>query len=297
MNRKQLALVVASTAVACALVAAALFTGGLTSSDERLKVVASFYPLAYFAEEIGGEKAKVDVLIPENAEPHAWEPSTSDILKVDKADVFIYNGGGFEPWIGNFLDSAHNGALTVVDTSAGIAISGDPHFWLDPLSAKLQVDNILAGFSSADPGNAGLYEANAQALKGRLDKLNQDYVDGLAGRLKNDIVTTHEGFDYMANRYGFNAHAAIGISADEQPSVQAIADLVDIVHGLGIHYVFVEPVYSDQYMETIAAETGAQTLVLDGIHGRTGVHSGMDYFEIMYANLEQLRIGLEAPGV
>jgi zinc transport system substrate-binding protein len=289
-------LVGVGVAVACALAMTAIFTGVLAPDDGKLKVVASFYPLAYFAGEIGGEKANVELLMPENSEPHAWEPGTSDILKVDRADIFIYNGGGFEPWVDDFLGSAHNDGLTVVDTSAGIAISGDPHFWLDPLTAKVQVDNILTGFLSADSDNAAFYESNARDLKARLDKLDVDFQAGLAGRAKNDIVTTHEGFNYLADRYGFNAHGAIGISADEQPSIQAMSDLADLMGDLGIRYVFVEPGYSDQYMETIAAETGAQVLVLDGIHGRTGVHAEMDYFEIMNANLEQLRIGLEVPG-
>jgi len=291
-------LVGVSAAVACALVSAALFTGGrLTSNSGKLKVVASFYPLGFFAQEIGGGKASVELLMPENSEPHAWEPGTSDILKVDDADVFIYNGGGFEPWVSDFLGSMHNDALVVVDTSSGINISGDPHFWLDPATAKVQVDNIMVGLSSADPDNAGYYESNAQDLKARLDNLDQDFRAGLEGRAKNDIVTTHEGFNYMADRYGFNAHGAIGISADEQPSIQAMASLSDLMNDLGIDYVFVEPVYSDQYMETLATETGAQILVLDGIHGRAGIHADLDYFEIMDENLANLKIGLEVPGV
>ncbi len=98
--------------------------------------------------------------------------------------------------------------------------TNDPHFWLDPLTAKVQVDNIAKAFIGADPENATYYQANAVDLKSRLDQLDKDFQAGLEGRTKNDIVTTHEGFNYLAMRYGFEAHAAIGISGDEQPSVQ-----------------------------------------------------------------------------
>jgi len=169
----------------------------------------------------------------------------------------------------------------------------DPHIWLDPLSAKAQVSNILKAFISADPSNATAYQQNADDLMSRLDGLDQEFANGLANRTKNAIITTHEGFNYLAQRYDFDAYAAIGISADAQPSAADLAALADKVNDLGLNYVFSEPIFSDRVIDTIARETGAQVLVLDGIHGRTGVHANMDYFEIMRANLESLKVGLE----
>jgi zinc transport system substrate-binding protein len=214
---------------------------------------------------------------------------------VSNAQVFVYNGAGFEPWVGNVLSSVQNKHLIVVDTSTNMSMQplADPHFWLDLISAEIQVDNIMKGLIQADPTHAAAYTSNANLLKTRLDTLNQEYKTGLENRTKNDIVTTHEGFDYLANRYGFVAHAAIGISADAQPSTQDLARLAQLVKDLGLHYVFVEPIFSDVYMDTIAQETGAQILILDGIHGRTGVHAHMDYFQIMEENLRNLKIGLE----
>ncbi len=430
-------LVVAGTTV--------MLSSSSSSKSGKMSVVASFYPLYYFSSEIGKDRVEASMLIPDNSEPHSWEPSPSDIRKVNDADVLVYNGQGFEPWMDAFLGSADNPDLVLVDTSKNVSlhmsvevrevyeaamavlgtgttsevtatasadsattvdangfiavnlvpISGgnggyikvqsmdggdlrffvtnatsftitspdgtevaseldngkvswypmfngskfveleagtaydvsfgpsdsdgtgliivagqegsteggeehhhglnDPHFWLDPLSAKVQVDNILQAFVHTDPGNATFYEQNAADLNSRLDALNQEFVDGLSGRNKNAIITTHEGFDYLAERYGFEAYAAIGISADSQPSAQDLADLADMVRELDLKYVYSEPIFSDSVMETIASETGTQVLVLDGIHGRSGVHAGMDYFQIMRANLEALKIGLEVP--
>ena len=281
-----------------------LITAGVTmysttipTSPQAFTVVTTFYPLYYFTQEIAGNNATVTMLIPDNVEPHTWEPTISDIITVSNAQVFVYNGAGFEPWVDNFLSSIHNKDLIVVDTSTNLNMqrAADPHFWLDPVSAKTQVDNIAKGLIQADPSHTATYTMNADLLKSRLDALNQEYQDGLQNRTKNDIVTTHEGFDYLANRYGFVAHAAIGISADAQPSTQDMARLVQLVKDLNLHYVFVEPIFSDIYMNTIAQETGAQILVLDGIHGRTGIHASMDYFQIMEENLRNLKVGLEVP--
>ena len=289
----------------------ALYSANLPGPPKALTVVTTFYPLYYFAKAITDDNATVTMLIPDNVEPHTWEPTISDIIAVSNARVFVYNGAGFEPWVANVLSSIQNKDLIVVDTSTNMSmelpnVSGatfqqtqhggaDPHFWLDPLRAKIQVDNIAKGLRQADPSHAATYSVNADLLKTRLDVLNQQYHMGLRNRTKNDIITAHEGFDYLANRYGFVAHAAIGISADAQPSTQDIARLVQLVKDLDLHYVFVEPIFSDIYMDTIAQETSTHILVLDGIHGRTGIHASLDYFQIMEENLRNLKIGLEVP--
>lgn len=420
---------------------ALLLSAGNNSDDGsgKLKVVTSFYPLYYFSSEIGKDMADVSMLIPDNMEPHSWEPSPSDILRINNADVLVYNGVGFEPWIDTVLNSVDNEGLMLVDTSQNVSllmshmiseayddavenlsggidltvtasenqstaevveemgyynialspiaggnggfvkvipteggdlrffvtnstefsilapggtevdyelergaissypmfssakfteleagveyaiffdassntevglviVSGeeeegghehglnDPHFWLDPLSAKVQVANIVSSLMAADPLNATAFQENADDLLSRLDVLHQEFVDGLKNRTKNAIITTHEGFNYLAQRYGFEAYAAIGISADAEPSAGDMMALSNKVQELGLNYVFSEPIYSDNIMNTIAEETGASVLILDTVHGRTGVHSEMDYFQIMRANLEALQIGLE----
>jgi len=269
-----------------------------SSEGGKLQVTATFYPLYFFASQIGGDRANVLQLMSDNAEPHSWEPKPSDLIKVDRSKVFVYNGAGFEPWAESFIASlAHRSSIQIVDTSVGIVNESnshlDPHFWLDPISAEKQVDNILAGFIKADNASAAYYTANANALKANLTKLDNDFRVGLQNRTKNDFITTHEGFDYLAARYGLTPHAAVGISADQLPSPAAMVNLTNLVRSLGLHYVFSEPIFSDTVVQTIATETGAQVLILDGIHGRVGVDAGLSYFQIMYQDLKELRIGLE----
>ena len=269
-------------------------TSAGTTSTGKLEVVASFYPLYYFTDQIGRDRIDLLKLIPDNAEPHSWEPRASDIFKVHNADVLIYNGGGFEPWLSSFLPNLKAGA-SIVDTSVGVNQSGqeDPHFWMDPIDAKVQIGSIARELESKDPGNATFYRANAADLNSRMDRLNQDYIVGLQNRTKNDFITTHEGFNYLASRYGLVDHGAVGISADAQPSARDLANLVQDVQSFGLHYVFSEPIYNDAVIQMIAGETHCQVLTLDALHGRSGSHAHMDYFQIMYANLDSLRIGLE----
>jgi zinc transport system substrate-binding protein len=311
MNSRQAAFL--GTLSALLLVAASwayLASPALEQDDGRMRVVATFYPLYYFASEIGGNRTRVDSLIPFNTEPHSWEPAPSDMVRADKARVFVYNGAGIEPWVGKLLGTLQNrNSMKVVDSSRGVpAMKGDadnpaavnPHFWVDPVLAKVQVDNILAGFQAADPANAAYYGQRADELKGRLDALDSEFREGLANRTKDTIVTTHEGFDYMAARYNFSARSVLGISPNKEPSVRKIMDIVDIVEDDGLDVVFGEPVYSDKFMRTIADEVGHRTgrqirvLVLDGIHGRAGPHAGMDYFQMQQDNLRNLEIGLGA---
>jgi zinc transport system substrate-binding protein len=268
-------------------------TAGYTNTG-KLEVVASFYPLYFFTGQIGKDRIDLLMLIPDNAEPHSWEPRASDIFKVHNADVFVFNGGGFEPWLTSFLPNLKAGA-TIVDTSVGVNQSGqaDPHFWMDPIDAKIQVGNIALSLESKDPGNATFYQANAADLNSRLDKLNQDYIVGLENRTKNDFITTHEGFNYLAKEYHLVDHGAVGISADAQPSARDLANLVQDVRSFGLHYVFAEPIYNDAVIQTIASETHCTVLILDALHGRSGAHAHLDYFQIMYENLAALQIGLE----
>jgi zinc transport system substrate-binding protein len=277
------------------------------ADDGRLRVVATFYPLYYFSGQVGGDRARVEALIPFNSEPHSWEPRPADIVNADKARVFVYNGAGLEPWVEKLLGTLQNrGRMQVVEAVRGIELGTEeghglnPHVWIDPVLAKAQVENILGGFVRADPANAAYYTANAEGLKARLEALDAEYREGLANRTGDTIVTTHEGFDYLAARYNFTAEAVLGLSPDQQPSASKIADIVKVVEDHDLPVVYGEPVYSDRYMETIANEVRRQSgrevavLVLDGIHGKAGPHADMDYFRIQRENLRNLRIGLGA---
>lgn len=313
MNFRQKVFLASLAASLLVLVAAGyVLSPGEGADDGRLRVVATFYPLHYFCEQVGGDRARVETLIPFNSEPHSWEPRPADIVNADRARLFVYNGAELEPWVEDLLGSLqHRDRMQLVEAVMGLPVVSEeghgghgrgqnPHVWIDPVLAAMQVDNILEGFVRADPANAGHYAANAGDLKARLEALDAEYRQALANRTRDTIVTTHEGFDYLAARYDFTAEAVLGLSPDEQPGAAEMAGLVDIVVEHELPVVYGEPVYSDGYMQTIANEVRQRSgrevsvLVLDGLHGKAGSHADMDYFQIQRENIRNLAIGLGA---
>ena len=89
------------------------------SSDGKLNVVTTFYPMYEFTKQVAGDYANVMALIPPGVEPHDWEPSAKDMKKVKEASVFVYNGI-VEGWAEQALKSAENTKRVVVEASKGI---------------------------------------------------------------------------------------------------------------------------------------------------------------------------------
>lgn len=278
------------------IIASGCAATGNEPADNKLSVSASFYPMYDFAKKIGGNRAVVSIMIPAGIEPHNWEPSASDILGLEKADMFVYNGAGMELWAPDILSSLQNKKLIVVEASKGeTIIDSDPHVWLDPMRAKAELLNIKNAFAEADPAGASYYEENYNAYAAELDALDKEYRDTLSALPRRDIVVTHEAFGYLCAAYGLNQIAIEGIFADSEPSPARMAEIVELVKENGVKVIFSEELLSPRVAEAIAAETGAQTAVLNPIGGLSAddIAAGEDYFSIMRKNLAELKAALE----
>ena len=262
-------------------------------NDGKISVVASFYPLYFFASSVGGQYVRVSNITPAGAEPHDYEPSAQDIVAIEKADVLILNGAGLEPWArklqSNLAGRNRPLILTVNKEDA------DPHSWLDPVLAKTIVQRIAAAFVEVDPAGQSIYVAHAAALYEQLDQLDLEYRTGLSDCAMRDIVTSHDAFGYVAARYGFNQISIAGISPDEEPSARKLAQIADLVKKKNIKYIFFESLISPRLSQTLATETGAGTLVLDPIEGLSAddMAAGKDYFTQMRMNLQNLKLALQ----
>lgn len=278
------------------IIASGCAATGNEPADNKLSVSASFYPMYDFAKKIGGNRAVVSIMIPAGIEPHNWEPSASDILGLEKADMFVYNGAGMELWAPDILSSLQNKKLIVVEASKGeTIIDSDPHVWLDPMRAKAELLNIKNAFAEADPAGASYYEENYNTYAAGLDALDKEYRDTLSALPRRDIVVTHEAFGYLCAAYGLNQIAIEGIFADSEPSPARMAEIVELVKENGVKVIFSEELLSPRVAEAIAAETGAQTAVLNPIGGLSAddIAAGEDYFSIMRKNLAELKAALE----
>lgn len=290
------------------------------SKSGKLQVAASFYPLAHFTEQIGDEHVRVTQVLPGGVEPHDYEPSPGDLRAISDAKVFLFNGG-IDPW-GDRLraDMEKNGVVVVemaehVDVLQNTAHEHeeeehgeegaeheeehdhgpfDPHFWMDPLSAKKEVIAIRDALITADAPHAADYRRNADVYIEKLDALDRAYREGLASCMIKEIIVSHDAFRYLANRYGFSTLPINGVD-QEEPSARAIAELISMAKEKGIRTVFFETTASPKLSETIAEEAGAQTQVLHTLHGLTTEEerSGETYLSLMERNLVHLRSAMQ----
>jgi len=313
MNKRQKFFVMATiTIVLTAIVAAAYYSILQKEMDGgKLKVVASFYPLAFFAQEIGGEEVTVRQLIPDNLEVHTWQPSFADILAVDEADVIIYNGASLDHWFeDDILPIVDSSDKIIVETTKGIKLLetepehadeheelDDPHTWISPFIAKQQAQKIYEALIQKDPNHEDYYSERWQKLKMRFEELDNNYLTGLSTKSKEEIFVAHSAFGYLADRYGFKQYGVIGISADEQPSASVYASLVERMIEHETYVVYVDPVYTDESAQTLKNELerlSGQDVQILKLYFMLGTIDGLDYFGQQEKNLENLKIGLEA---
>ena len=303
MNIKQIIGIVFLLFAGAGLVFAVARRAPVPASDGKIEVVASFYPLAFFAAEIGGDYATVTNITPAGAEPHEYEPTAGDIARMERSRILILNGAGLEPWgerIRGTLDPiktrvviADNG-LATMDISGGDQPISDPHMWLSPLLAQGITDNILAGLIAADPLRRAGYEANAAALKTKLVDLDREYRESLRNCGGKNIITSHTAFGYLAAEYGLHQIGIAGVSPDAEPSVGDLARIAEFAKKNRAEAIFFESLTSPRLSETIAREIGARVLPLNPIEGLTGeeIARGENYFTIMRSNLNNLHRGL-----
>lgn len=294
-----------------------------TSSEKKLNVMASFYPMYDFATKVGGDKVEVTNMVPAGTEPHDWEPAATDVKNLEEADVFIYNGAGMEHWTEDVLGALDNKELKVVEASRGLTllegkeedeeetedsssdsdasdestdseITYDPHVWLNPLNAKAEMENIKNAFVEADPDNKDYYEQNYETYAEKFDQLDKEYKDGLADTKSKDLITSHEAFGYLCQAYGLNQVGIEGLSPDSEPDASRMNEIIKFAKENNVKTIFFEELVSPKVSETIADEIGAKTAVLNPLEGLTDdeISAGEDYFSVMESNLKTIEDAL-----
>lgn len=267
----------------------------------KIHIVASFYPLAQIASVVGGDLVAVRTLVPAGTEPHDFEPSSRDFIEIGKADILLYNGAGFEPWVKKWMASGSVQNVHAVDIAnslrernASLIDRGgapDPHFWLDPVLYREEAVIVRDMLATIDPLHRDAYYERATRFTSTLEALDARFQKELASCAIHDIVVSHDAFQYLASRYGFSATAIAGISPDEEPAPKELARIVSVAREKKVKYIFSETVASPKFSELIAREIGGATLVLNPIESLTPneVQLGEDYVSIMETNLSNLQ--------
>ena len=285
------------------------------AGDGRLRVLTSFYPMYDFACKIGGDCIDVTNMVPSGTEPHDWEPSTNDLKNLEKADVFIYNGADMEPWADDLLVSRSD-TLHVVEASENVELRTtdgehehahehegadhhhgdfDPHVWLDPENAKIEMEAIRDALCAADPENSTVFQSNYEKYAAELDALDAEFREKLAPLPNRTIVVAHEAFGYLCDAYSLTQVGIEGLSPDSEPDPGRMAEVIDFVREHSISTIFFEELVSPKVAEAIASETGAQAKMLSPLEGLSDEQAaaGADYFSVMHDNLAALMEALK----
>lgn len=280
-------------------------------AEGKVKVVASIYPMYDFVKRIGGDLVAVNMMVPAGTEPHAWEPSTRDMMDLEEADLVVYNGAGMETWMADILGTVQNKDLVKLEASKDVPLlrvdheaddhdaghedhdhgEFDPHVWLSPSNAKLEMRAIADALIAIDPDHTEAYEQNYQTAAAECDKLMDEYRMALAPYEGKYIVVAHEAYGYLCHEFNLNQIGIEGVSADQEPDAARMREIIDMVGEYDIHCIFFEELVDPKVAETIAGETGCQTAALSPLDGLTqaDIDNGRDYFTVMRDNLLALQ--------
>jgi zinc transport system substrate-binding protein len=267
--------------------------GSKQPSDGRLQIVASFYPLAEAARQVGGACTDVIDLAPPGVEPHDMELDPDALEAIASADVVVYLGAGFQPAIEQGVHEASGVVLDALQGQPRLRTSDDsatdPHVWLDPARYELIVDRIAAALDRAGAPDSCDLEGHAAAYRDQLTLLDAEFATGLETCRADVIVTTHAAFGYLADAYGLRQEAISGLAPESEPDARRLAELRDFLLREGVSTVFTEELVPPDVANTLASEVGARTVVLRTIETKPELG---DYVTAMRQNLRALRSAL-----
>jgi len=260
--------------------------------SDKLQIISSFYPLHEFSQIIGQEKVDAILLVPIGVEPHDWEPTIKDVQQMQKSDLIIINGIGFENWVDSLRENNYQGKI--IDTSDKILVkklddnSKDPHIWLNPVTVKTQVQNIANAFSDSDPENQQYYQSNAAKYIEQLDLLDVKIRNELS-QCNNDFIAFHDAFSYFADEYDLNQHTIISPNNSHgEATARTLENIISTANTLNIKVIFSEEAVDPKTSEIIANEIGGKVLILSPIE----IASDGNYISKMTENLKNLKVAL-----
>lgn len=272
---------------------------GPAAAQDRLNVVASFSILGDLVRNVGGDRVTVTTLVGPDGDAHVYVPTPADARKIADAKLVFINGLGLEGWLPRLVRSA-GGKATVVTATDGVAplklgTDADPHAWQSVANAKIYVANIRTALIAADPADANLFRANADAYLARLDALEDEVRAAMAAipQVRRRVISTHRAFGYFAASYGIEFIAPLGVSTESEPSARDIAGIITQIRSEKIPAIFLENISDPRLIRRIAEETGARvggTLYSDSLTGEKG--EAPTYIDMVRHNIRALTSAL-----
>ena len=260
------------------------------TADEKLSIIVSIYPLKEFTEKIGGDKVTVTCLVPENMEPHDYEPKTKDFEELIKSKAFIYNGLGMETWVDQVNETIKDKGVTIVDSSTGVEVRKeeeaiDHHIWLSLKNAEIQSENIKNTLVKLDEKNKDYYEENYKKFKEELESLYNEYKPKFDKLSKKNFITGHAAFGYLCRDFGLTQKSVENLFAEGEPTPKQLEDLVNFCKENNIKTVFSESLASPKVSETLAKEVKAKVVPILTLEAK---EEDKDYIQATKYNLDEI---------
>lgn len=237
-------------------------------TDTRPTVLTTFTILADMTRAVAGDRAEVVSITKPGAEIHGYQPTPSDLIRAQDADLILNNGLNLERWFTRFTRDLNAPTVTLTDGIEPVNITGDayagkpnPHAWMSPKNALIYVENIRRALSDLDPAGADTYRANADAYAAQIREVDRQLATQL-GQLppeRRALVTCEGAFSYLARDYGLKELYLWPVNAEEgQGTPRQIRAVIDAVRAQGVPAVFCESTVSDKGMRQVARESGAR---------------------------------------
>lgn len=281
------------------VIACACAPQNASGHTEGTTVLATTTVLADLARNVAGDRPVVETLLPRGTDPHAFEPTPADVVKISNSVVLITNGAGYEGFLARVLANTERSG-PVIEASSGLPIfrggeagnEPDPHLWLDPHNVIEYVHNIERGLSATYPDSAHVFAANATTYIGRLEDLDTWILEqvSIIPPERRLLVTNHETLHYFADRYGFQVvvTALRSVSSDAAVSAGELAQAVDEIRASGAPAVFLDEVESSRLATQISQETGV--IIVKDLHleSLTDGPPAATYLDMMRHNVSRI---------
>ena len=260
--------------------------------------------LADIVRNVAGERLTVESLLPVGVDPHSYDATPYDVMKIAGSKLLIINGAEYEYFLGSLLQNAE-GEREVIEASAGLTLRKDaegehgvdPHLWLDPNNVIAYVENIREALTHFDPEGAAEYQVNAETFSAELRELDAWIVEQVSHLPpeRKLLITNHEALNYFADRYGFTIAGTIleSFSTDAAPSAKQMASLVDQIKASGAPAIFLDAGDHATLAQQIAAETGVRVITDLHLESLTDGPPAATYLDMMMHNVTQIANALK----
>lgn len=273
------------------------------AEKETPEIVTTIYPFKVIIQEIVGNRIDVRAILPANADPHTYEMLPSDFKAIQNAKVFFYGSEELDGWAARLDIQSKIKLLDLVPSEFLIDIKvphkhdghydsfgTDPHFWVDPLTVKAMLPNLLYKVQKLFPEHKNEFASNLEAFELRLTNLHKKILDEQKSIVYKNVFSAHPFYSYFFERYGINVVGSIEIAPGHQSTAKEIKTLIDLVKKENVKAIFTHKQHSDKPAKVLAESTGIAEYELDPIGGVSGI---MTYEEIILHNFQIIKEALK----